>query len=175
MSTVSKPVPVPDRPMESPTITIQRSIVMAHYGLCYPATGGNRPCGSSRSLSIGNTGGGNPQLDGHQRRDLAEDLAELRDRADHHEGLGRRHWRAPWFLFWLYQCLGDGSDEQPTDGYGALHQAIAWAGSGPSEVVSTVVETSGSTTVTIRCIRPCDSCVADNRGLVMSATCSGFR
>jgi len=42
----------------APTISLQKSIVWAHYGLCYPTTGGNRPCGPSGALYITNTGGG---------------------------------------------------------------------------------------------------------------------
>jgi hypothetical protein len=42
----------------APTITLQKSIVWALYGLCYPTTGGNRPCGPSGYLTIRNTGGG---------------------------------------------------------------------------------------------------------------------
>ena len=42
----------------APTISLQKSIVWALYGLCYPTTGGNRPCGPSGYLAISNTGGG---------------------------------------------------------------------------------------------------------------------
>jgi hypothetical protein len=45
-------------PAAAPTITLQKSTVWAHYGLCYPTTGGNRPCGPSGYLAISNTGGG---------------------------------------------------------------------------------------------------------------------
>jgi hypothetical protein len=68
------------------------------------------------------------QLDGYKEPNLAEDLAEIGDRAVHGEGVGRSHWPAPRLLFWPDQGLGYGSDEQPTDGGGVLHQAIARGG-----------------------------------------------
>jgi hypothetical protein len=43
----------------APTITVQKSIVWAHVGLCYPGwAGSTRGCYSSGSLTISNSGGG---------------------------------------------------------------------------------------------------------------------
>ena len=43
----------------APTIAISPlPYVVRRYGLCYPGYGGNRPCWSSTSVSITNTGGG---------------------------------------------------------------------------------------------------------------------
>ena len=43
----------------APTISLQKSIVWAHLGLCYPAwVGSTRGCPSGGNLSISNTGGG---------------------------------------------------------------------------------------------------------------------
>jgi hypothetical protein len=43
----------------APTITVQKSIVWARYGLCYPAiVTSTRGCPSTGSLYISNTGGG---------------------------------------------------------------------------------------------------------------------
>src|SRR4051812_26493497 len=43
----------------APTIVVQKSIVWAHYGLCYPAiVGSSRGCPSTGNLYISNTGGG---------------------------------------------------------------------------------------------------------------------
>jgi hypothetical protein len=62
-------------------------------------------------------------LDGHQERNLAEAIAEDRDRAIRHEGLGRHDGvEGRLDLFWLDQDLGHGRDEQPTDGVGELQE-----------------------------------------------------
>lgn len=43
----------------APTITLQKSTVWAHTGLCYPGwVGSTRGCFSSGNLTISNTGGG---------------------------------------------------------------------------------------------------------------------
>jgi len=42
----------------TPAIRIGVPIALARYGLCNPAIGGTRPCGSSGYLSITNSGGG---------------------------------------------------------------------------------------------------------------------
>jgi hypothetical protein len=73
----------------APTIGVQKSIVWALLGLCYPAVvASTRGCPSAGSLSIKQYWGWDPQLDGHQERDLDQAIPEHRNRAVHHEGLG---------------------------------------------------------------------------------------
>jgi hypothetical protein len=100
----------------APTISVQKSIVWAHVGLCYPGwAGSTRGCPSGGYHQYW---GWDPQPDIEQERDLDQEVARIWHRAVYHEGLGERHRFAPRRLFRLDQNPGDGSDQQPGNGVG---------------------------------------------------------